>query len=492
MNNHLMTITLIAAVLLIGLAGAASAASVTVAASNSQVKSPAQYICDGSNDQSEIQAAIKQVASTGGDVYLLDGTFTVAGTIELTPGVNLIGRGADTTILRFVSDGWVQVDGSNSISNLQSTGPTGFLICGSHVRMTGVTVRDYTAKSGAFLIYSFNKALTDFTFTNCNAIDGWSHGFINAGEGSPNSVSDITYSGCTAINCGRASQFNPWITGFDFAESTDITNLLVENCRAEGSWESGFHFEESPRKTNVIIRNCVSINNGQKKTSETPTYAAGFLGGSPSMQFIDCSSQDNLYGFHLMDGATATRCRDIGSTYGFRTTDYNSIVLTDCESDRAQKWAFYGINSHDVTATNFLVTNPTGNPYPAVLAGSPYYPSYNMNIQIAGTSAPSQPAETQTPVVQATETQTPVVIQAPVAQFRASVTSGWAPLTVSFTDRSTGTPTSYLWKFGDGTTSTEKNPKHRYWTAGTFTVTEIVKNSAGSNTKVKTGYITVR
>jgi len=67
---------------------------VSVAASNSRLKSTAKYICDGSNDQTKIQAAINTAATRGGgDVYLLDGTFNIAGDIRLVSGVNLIGRG---------------------------------------------------------------------------------------------------------------------------------------------------------------------------------------------------------------------------------------------------------------------------------------------------------------------------------------------------------------------------------------------------------------
>ena len=46
----------------------------------------------------------------------------------------------------------------------------------------------------------------------------------------------------------------------------------------------------------------------------------------------------------------------------------------------------------------------------------------------------------------------------PVAAFSGSSTSGRIPLSVSFTDRSTNTPTLWNWDFGDGTSSTAKNP----------------------------------
>ena len=53
----------------------------------------------------------------------------------------------------------------------------------------------------------------------------------------------------------------------------------------------------------------------------------------------------------------------------------------------------------------------------------------------------------------------------PVADFSASVTSGYAPLSVQFTDLSQYA-TSRSWDFGDGTTSTEQNPAHTYSAAG--------------------------
>ncbi len=79
----------------------------------------------------------------------------------------------------------------------------------------------------------------------------------------------------------------------------------------------------------------------------------------------------------------------------------------------------------------------------------------------------------------------------PVAAFSASPISGNILLKVTFTDKSTGSPTSWKWSFGDGKTSTSKNPAYTYTKAGKYTVSLTVKNAAGTNTKTIKNYITV-
>lgn len=81
-------------------------------------------------------------------------------------------------------------------------------------------------------------------------------------------------------------------------------------------------------------------------------------------------------------------------------------------------------------------------------------------------------------------------LKPPVAAFSASPTSGNPPLTVTFTDQSTESPTSWSWNFGDGTTSTIQGPTHTYSSAGVYTVTLIASNSDGSSAP-KTATITV-
>ncbi len=57
---------------------------------------------------------------------------------------------------------------------------------------------------------------------------------------------------------------------------------------------------------------------------------------------------------------------------------------------------------------------------------------------------------------------------APKARLSAAPRSGDAPLTVNFTNESHGIVTSWLWNFGDGTTSTGVNPPHTYDSPGTY------------------------
>ena len=75
--------------------------------------------------------------------------------------------------------------------------------------------------------------------------------------------------------------------------------------------------------------------------------------------------------------------------------------------------------------------------------------------------------------------------KAPIADFSASITSGYAPLSVQFTDLSQYA-TSSSWNFGDGNTSTDQNPMHIYSVPGTYTVNLTAGNGNGTASKTAT------
>ena len=77
------------------------------------------------------------------------------------------------------------------------------------------------------------------------------------------------------------------------------------------------------------------------------------------------------------------------------------------------------------------------------------------------------------------------------AKFSSDVTSGCAPLVVTFKDISTGNPTSWRWDLGNGNVSTQQNPNTIYFNPGTYTVRLIVKTSTGVDSVSKVDYVTV-
>jgi len=145
-----------------------------------------------------------------------------------------------------------------------------------------------------------------------------------------------------------------------------------------------------------------------------------------------------------------------------------SVVFTDTSTGTPATWKWtFG------DGTSSTVQNPT---HKYSKAGT-----YTVNLTVK--NAAGSNTVTKTDYIKVTEK--------PAANFTSSVTSGKAPLSVVFTDTSTGTPATWKWTFGDGTSSTQQNPVHKYSKAGTYTVILTVKNAIGSNTATKTDYIKV-
>jgi PKD repeat protein len=95
-------------------------------------------------------------------------------------------------------------------------------------------------------------------------------------------------------------------------------------------------------------------------------------------------------------------------------------------------------------------------------------------------------------------TMTFTAASAPVPVFSADVTNGTAPLTVNFTDASTGTITNWFWNFGNTHTATisavnttSGNTSYTYLTNGSYNVTLTVTGPNGTNSVTYTNYVVV-
>jgi PKD repeat protein len=80
---------------------------------------------------------------------------------------------------------------------------------------------------------------------------------------------------------------------------------------------------------------------------------------------------------------------------------------------------------------------------------------------------------------------------APRAGFEAEPVSGSGPMTVQFFDTSNGPVSSWLWDFGDGSTSSVQNPSHAFAEPGNYRVSLTVSGTAGSNTLARPGFVRV-
>ena len=156
-------------------------------------------------------------------------------------------------------------------------------------------------------------------------------------------------------------------------------------------------------------------------------------------------------------------------------TTEETVTFTDLTSNDpvAWNWTFEGGNPATSTQQNPTVTYSSAGTY---------------NVTLTATNADGTDSKTVYNYIEVTEQ-----VIAPVAEFSANVTTITEGETVTFNDLSSNEPTSWSWTFEGGTpsTSTAKNPSVTYATAGTYSVTLVVSNEGGSDTKTVESYIKV-
>lgn len=148
-----------------------------------------------------------------------------------------------------------------------------------------------------------------------------------------------------------------------------------------------------------------------------------------------------------------------------------SVQFTDQSTNNPTSWLWSFGDNTTSTSKNPSHTYTTSGTYSVSLTATNFYGSDTKTIANFITVNPSG--------------------SAPMANFTSDHTTITANGIIQFTDQSTNNPTSWLWNFGDNTTSTSRNTSHTYSTAGTYSVSLTATNSYGSNTKTLTNFITV-
>ncbi|AKB36566.1 cell surface protein [Methanosarcina siciliae C2J] len=270
--------------------------------------------------------------------------------------------------------------------------------------------------------------------------------------------------------------------------------IIIRDCIFNGqTWSKGI---------NVCCNNLTFENN--IVSNSTGKYAAMSIEKSNCLISNNTFSNNKGAGIFLFSGAintTITKNTLSSNAYAiefYKTVGVNSIYLNNFISNSP---AVYSGTSAPAL-TNWNSTTPleyafNGTTYTGYVGN--YWSDYNgtdTNGDGIGDDpyvVPNSLGTDNYPLMQPFENYNfggsgPV---APVAAFTASPTSGDAPLTVNFTDESTGSPTSWFWDFGDGANASEQNPSHTYSAAGNYTVNLTVENAAGSDFESKSSYIEV-
>jgi hypothetical protein len=283
-------------------------ATFLVAANNAsaRVKAQADYVCDGTADEVEINAAIAALPATGGMVRLSEGDFTIAAPINLTAhNVTFAGSGmghpyggltvAGGTLLR-IATGFV---GSYGILAWESVSATRVL--------SSCHLRDFTlygadrlnASSGAITGIFYEAARSSVRGVRVSDMSG--SGLIMSGNASfsyPNGAYDNIIDGCKFESCGvDGVQFTSYSTDNFFSNTICAANgrhgVYLDANSAVNTF-TGCYFYDNRDDYAVY---CVS-SFGQHFTGCRFTSCSGglYLGGSDGANFTvvgnefrDCS-----------------------------------------------------------------------------------------------------------------------------------------------------------------------------------------------------------
>jgi PKD repeat protein len=252
----------------------------------------------------------------------------------------------------------------------------------------------------------------------------------------------------------------------------------------------------------------VSNATGSNTATRTLTVAAGLTASfsysptSPAngqtVQFTDTSTAaPTLWQWNFGDGSTSV---SQNPSHAFAAAGSYNVTLTIMNAS-GQDTASRTLTVVQVDTVTASFTNTPASPaagqavqFTDTSRGNPTSWSWNFNdgststernpshaFATAGSYTVTLVASNGTGSDTSIRTVSVTPATAPVASFSLSPVSPAAGQTVRFTDTSTGGPTSWLWDFGDGSTSTAQNPNHAFAAAASYNVLLTVTNAGGSD-----------
>lgn len=255
-------------------------ATIVVAASDSSAKSKAQadYVCDETADNIDIQAAISELPTVGGKVQLLEGTFNLSAQIDAISNLHLAGMGKTNTVLR-VADG-------ASINGVDLLDVTGVTI--ENLSIDGNAANNVKQSAMGDHIQNCIHATrsTNCTIRNTYLHDAIYHGIIMADGCNYNSLyaNRCEANGYRPIHAHNRCSYNSYINNFMFGNGASVSagalgglfvvydgcnynkvigNTIIDECtnaaiQIAGGDVTGDNLESTG---NVISSNIIDVSN---------------------------------------------------------------------------------------------------------------------------------------------------------------------------------------------------------------------------------------
>jgi len=276
-----------------------AAETIIIAATDSSNSIYADYICDGTADNLEIQAAINSLGKRGGTVKLLEGTFNLNSIIRLaTPNINLVGSGFSTALIATSTPG--------------STTPGIICVDWDSTLMAGCLLKDFKLIGNTAWrtnAYYFGIDVSRAYYTVVDHV--WTENF-NQGFSSPDAgqLTPVLWQNCYAYAC---------TTGY-MADTTKRNSYI--NCVAISCITTGFNVIGVSEETSLI--NCLAVG-------AVDGFVVGNTNANVYISLSNCMAYGNsANGFELDGFTTSTGCTSRNNTNdGFQITgDFNQ--LTGC------------------------------------------------------------------------------------------------------------------------------------------------------------------
>ncbi len=289
----------------------------------------------------------------------------------------------------------------------------------------------------------------------------------------------------------------------DPAGSPNIMAPVVQNTSSWSALSIGTVNNYGPSRTCLSTTTCGGTGGGTSPPTAAFTGSPTNICPGQTVNFVNNSSGATSYSWTFIGGTPTTSTLPNPNVVYSQPGSYNVILVAtnSAGSNTSQQFNFVTVVAQPVAG--FTSGAPVGLAiqFTNQSTGST---SYRWDFGDGTTSTDVNPLHTfpNGGVYNVTLTamngcgmnslsQTVNLNSRPTADFSAAQRQGCAPLTVNFTDQSTGSPTSFAWLFpgGNPATSSARNPTVVYAQPGDYDVELLVSGAGGSDVEIKSRYI---